>query len=281
MDENLYDEFGNYIGPELEEEEEEQEEAPSWMETDQRSPPSSSMELVPAKEGGPGAIVLQEDKKYYPSAEEVYPGAETLVQDEDTIPLTTPIIAPVVTKKFHFLEQSLPQTNYTNEFLVDLLRHPDLIRNVALIGHLHHGKTSFLDMLIQQTHPKLFSLHKEIRYTDFRIDEQERGLTIKSTPMSLVLQNSQEKSFLLNILDTPGHVNFSDEVTAAIRLSDGAVVVVDALEGVMVQTERLIRHAIAEGLNVHCYQQDGQIDIRVETSTTRCLLQIETHSGGD
>jgi U5 small nuclear ribonucleoprotein component len=63
------------------------------------------------------AIVLHEDKKYYPSAEEVYPNAETLVQEEDTQLLTEPIIAPIKVKKFEVLEQQLPQTTYSKEYV--------------------------------------------------------------------------------------------------------------------------------------------------------------------
>lgn len=61
------------------------------------------------------AVVLHEDKKYYPSAEEVYPEAETLVQDEDTQPLSEPIVAPIKTKKFEVIEQNLPETTYNKE----------------------------------------------------------------------------------------------------------------------------------------------------------------------
>lgn len=66
------------------------------------------------------------------------------------------------------------------------------------------------------------------------MDEQERGISLKAVPMSLVLETSARKSYLVNAMDTPGHVNFSDEMTAALRLADGAVLVVDAVEGVMV-----------------------------------------------
>ena len=75
-------------------------------------------------------------------------------------------------------------------------------------------------------------------------------MSVKSSPMSLILPNSKEKSYLVNILDTPGHVNFSDEVTASLRLADGVVVFVDAIEGVMLQTERLLKHAILERLAI-------------------------------
>jgi 116 kDa U5 small nuclear ribonucleoprotein component len=95
----------------------------------------------------------------------------------------------------------------------------------------------FMDMLVEQTHDiTTFDATSErhIRYTDTRVDEQERRVSIKAVPMSLVLEDSAGKSYLCNIMDTPGHVNFSDEMTAALRLADGAVLIVDAAEGVMV-----------------------------------------------
>jgi len=127
-----------------------------------------------------------------------------------------------------------------------VMTSPSLIRNVALVGHLHHGKTYFMDMLIQETHASRANVQKNERFTDMRFDEQERHLSMKTKPLSLILPNTRSKSYLVNVFDTPGHVNFSDEVTAAIRLCDGVVVVVDAAEGVMVNTERLIRHCVQE-----------------------------------
>eukprot|EP01114_Cavostelium_apophysatum_P008768 TRINITY_DN2152_c0_g1_i2.p1 TRINITY_DN2152_c0_g1~~TRINITY_DN2152_c0_g1_i2.p1 ORF type:complete len:970 (-),score=294.30 TRINITY_DN2152_c0_g1_i2:64-2973(-) len=254
MDAQLYDEFGNYIGPDLDDEEEQVEQVQQEPERDgmdyEQEGGVTGMELVDPTAASGNAIILHEDKKYYPSAEEVYPGVETLVQDEDTQPLTQPIIAPIKAKNFEHIEAGLPDTTYSKEFLVDLTRFPDLARNVALVGHIHHGKTLLMDMFVQQTHPTLKNFQKAIRYSDNRLDEQERGVSIKATPMTLVLQSSKEKSYLMNIFDTPGHVCFSDEVTAAMRVSDGIVLVVDAVEGVMLQTERFIKAALQENLSI-------------------------------
>ncbi len=106
------------------------------------------------------------------------------------------------------------------------------------------------DMLVCETHKEKFSLNKEIKFTDCREDEQIRGISIKAKPLSLVLQNSSDKSYLLNIMDTPGHPNFSDEISAAFRLADGVIVVVDAMEGVTLHTEKIIKHAIQESLDI-------------------------------
>uniref|UniRef100_A0A671SKC0 116 kDa U5 small nuclear ribonucleoprotein component n=1 Tax=Sinocyclocheilus anshuiensis TaxID=1608454 RepID=A0A671SKC0_9TELE len=208
METDLYDEFGNYVGPELDSDEDEEEDD----DEDQAE--------VDEEDGGGGMeVVLHEDKKYYPTAEEVYgPEVETIVQEEDTQPLTEPIIKPVKMKQFTLMEQELPTTVYDMEFLADLMDSSELIRNVTLCGHLHHGKVKNTVMLL--------------RYTDILFTEQERGVGIKSTPVTMVLPDSRGKSYLFNIMDTPGHVNFSDEVTSSVRLSDGIVLFIDAAEGV-------------------------------------------------
>ncbi|XP_046349989.1 116 kDa U5 small nuclear ribonucleoprotein component-like [Haliotis rufescens] len=253
MDADLYDEFGNYIGPELDsddddDDEEDDRDDDEYMDRDD----DEDMDHDDMDDQPEMAVVLHEDKKYYPTAEEVYgPDVETIVQEEDTQPLTEPIIAPVKKKKFSMAEQDLPETTYNMEFLADLMDSPELIRNVTLCGHLHHGKTSFVDCLLEQTHPDIQGrADKDMRYTDTLFTEQERGVSIKSTPITVVMQDTKNKSYLINVFDAPGHVNFSDEATAAMRLSDGVCIFVDAAEGVMLNTERLIKHALHEKLAI-------------------------------
>jgi len=255
MDSDLYDEFGNYIGPELESDDDDDdgsEEDPKEDNEEEREF-DEDMENEAEEDGGHSmAIVLHEDKKYYPSSGEVYgPDVETIVHEEDTQPLTKPIIEPVRKNKFEHVEQELPATTYQMEFLADLMDNGNLVRNVALVGHLHHGKSTFIDCLMQQTHPDLQTKDDvPIRYTDTLFTEQERGVSIKAMPVSLVCQDVRGKSFMMNLFDTPGHVNFCDEVTAAMRLADGVCVFIDAAEGVMLNTERVIKQAVQEQLAI-------------------------------
>lgn len=249
----MYDEFGNYIGPELDSDDDDEEDSDDEREEHaDREYGDNDDEMEQDDDHNEMQVVLHEDKKYYPTAEEVYgPEVETIVQEEDNQPLTEPIIAPVKKKKFAMTEQDLPATSYNMEFLADLMDTPELIRNVTLCGHLHHGKTSFVDCLIEQTHPEIYSSDdKDIRYTDTLFTEQERGVSIKASPVTLVLPDSRNKSYLMNLFDTPGHVNFSDEVTAAFRISDGVVIFIDAAEGIMLNTERLLKNAVQEKLPV-------------------------------
>lgn len=265
---DLYDEFGNYIGEERESEEEEGHTAglagAQYLDDDDDDadadiPAAGGQEVMDLDDEGPSnAVVLHEDKQYYPSASQVY-GAdvETLVQEEDTQTLQQPIVQPVEKKKFTVEEADLPAVSFDRAFMTDLMQFPDQVRNIALVGHLHHGKTSFLDTLVAQTHDlsKFESKKKQgrgyddqLRYTDTHVLERERGLSVKAAPMSLLLQGTRDKSHLLNIIDTPGHVNFADEVAAAMRLADGVVVVVDVVEGVQTQTELAIKHAVLSNL---------------------------------
>ncbi|KFO25254.1 116 kDa U5 small nuclear ribonucleoprotein component [Fukomys damarensis] len=253
MDTDLYDEFGNYIGPELDSDDDDDELGRETKDLDEMDEDEDEDDVGEHDEDHPGMeVVLHEDKKYYPTAEEVYgPEVETIVQEEDTQPLTEPIIKPVKTKKFTLMEQTLPVTVYEMDFLADLMDNSELIRNVTLCGHLHHGKTCFVDCLIEQTHPEIRKRYdQDLCYTDILFTEQERGVGIKSTPVTVVLPDTKGKSYLFNIMDTPGHVNFSDEVTAGLRISDGVVLFIDAAEGVMLNTERLIKHAVQERLAV-------------------------------
>jgi len=301
QEEELYDEFGNYIGPDLESSSDDSSSAANSRDDDDSETSAVSdlddtnatphhphnddeMNIVTVGDtriqqethiaAPANQIILHEDKVHYPSASSIYgPSVTTAVLDEDAMDIDTPILQPKETVTFHtptppslILKQNaerdakqIVSESYLSDAILNNTLTTHTRRGVALVGHLNSGKTALLNLLHRST---LLSPEEEDVDDGGRNDssgasnptaaERAHRISLQSSPITMPLQTTfKSKTHAITIIDTPGHVQFHDEVVASLRSVDGAILCVDVLEGIMMGDEMVLRQALLrDGLNV-------------------------------
>src|SRR5688572_29819202 len=162
--------------------------------------------------------------------------------------------------------------------MAQAVQDPNKIRNIAIIAHVDHGKTTLVDGLLKQS--KTFRDNQAEMSQDLIMDsgdqERERGITITAKVTAV-----QHDDYRINIIDTPGHADFSGEVERTLNLADGCLLIVDAQEGPMPQTKFVLSKALVAELQpiviINKIDKDGVRIKEVEDELADLFLELAVH----
>lgn len=162
------------------------------------------------------------------------------------------------------------------------------IRNFCILAHVDHGKTTLSDSLVSSNGIISAKLAGKLRYLDSTEEEQKRGITMHSSAISLLFRNEEKggvesgaeqpkaEEFLINLIDSPGHIDFSSDVSTATRLCDGALLVVDVLEGICTQTHAVVYKALKERMRpCLVLNKIDRLFIDMKLSTTEAFQHLK------
>ncbi len=144
---------------------------------------------------------------------------------------------------------------------------PNCVRNFSIIAHIDHGKTTLTDQFLKLTKTVTPQQFRE-RMMDSNPIEQEKGITIKLAPVRMKYQN-----YILNLIDTPGHVDFGYEVSRSLQACEGAILLVDASQGIQAQT--LANYEKAKRLNLEIVPVINKIDLPAANIEAVTLEMVE------
>eukprot|EP00172_Hildenbrandia_rubra_P003009 Plantae.Rhodophyta-Hildenbrandia_rubra.ctg4355.p2 GENE.Plantae.Rhodophyta-Hildenbrandia_rubra.ctg4355~~Plantae.Rhodophyta-Hildenbrandia_rubra.ctg4355.p2 ORF type:complete len:426 (-),score=110.95 Plantae.Rhodophyta-Hildenbrandia_rubra.ctg4355:2973-4250(-) len=252
MDEQ-YDEFGNYIGPPLSSDSSSSSSSSSDEEREGGVDEESRI-IVQNGEGvdvvgdsigvGGGEIVLAEDKEYYPEAEEVYgEDVEAMVEEEDAMGIWEPLVQgkrrgyDAAGAGIRGLGEGLGENGYLVEGVWSVEGRS---RVVGVVGGMHHGKSGLVEMVVGG-----------VGRGEGRLSmEKQRQIGIGVEIGLGLVEDLKGKSWGVTMVDCPGHLDFGDSVVQGLRLVDGVIVVVDAAEGIILGTEKAVKRAVMEHLDI-------------------------------
>lgn len=159
------------------------------------------------------------------------------------------------------------------------------IRNFCILAHVDHGKTTLSDSLVSSNGIISAKLAGKLRYLDSTEEEQKRGITMHSSAISLLFRNEEKtaaadgapvEEYLINLIDSPGHIDFSSDVSTATRLCDGALLVVDVLEGICTQTHAVVYKALKERMRpCLVLNKIDRLFIEMKLSTTEAFHHLK------
>ncbi len=168
----------------------------------------------------------------------------------------------------------MPEKESLTDKVVRLMTQQQRIRNIGVIAHVDHGKTTTCDSLLAGCGMLSEEKAGKQLYLDSEKVEQERQMTVKSSNVNMVYELKEGDEYLINLIDTPGHVDFGGHVTRAVRAIDGAIVVMDSVEGVMPQTEMVLKQALKDKVKPILYI--NKID-RLITELRQTPDQMQKH----